>query len=1139
MKKQELTQINQVLNIRQYPYPIAHAWLLANNNELNSTVRHINAIACFYQCIRLVAIAYAGWYVYRMEPNSKVEKALIELKRPMMGHWYSFIKSCMKNIFFEKNKSFDVLYPLIESISKMESIKWDSGQIQSSNKKKIALSPLAWFINHRNIYHGHFTTLTDKEAEKALEVILPKLESIISSLDCFINYSLIHKDLNSGRVFELNAEYKDKFPEIDDYNKEIESIYEFDSTEVVAMIYPESELVIPLTFFVTRENNNDKFDGLIKFNTSEVAGEPLLFEGMNIKERQVVYLGSGTRRMRSLGFDFFDTFFKSREELFKTLHSNSNIIDYLENQLHGQLAQLREKKYQPETYVRRESEDYFFNRVSNIAETKPVILVLGNSGSGKTSLFCNLASKISSKKGFKHQVSFQVANRIHKQTLNLEYSLANNLGYKDQGDSFGLLELLNYWLKANNQHNVKNPFLWIFWDGLNEGENLEEVTSWIINYSTIIDKFNKNNNATVRLIASCRLEPWNELMQRKNKNSIDFSHFQEFKDSSNTINPFFLLEKFTKKEVALGYKKFQQWAKENNQNYCPLGWKELTEEQKEIIRLPLNSWLFHSTFSSNTKTNDLTLNTYNLWMQNISNLVSRNHFLYLSFMLMGKIMWHNGNSVIDVDDFESSFRQEVEKETASSLKKVGMELSEFQSLPFVAQQAIIETQDLKTTDINPIELLDVTGLVIVNEGTIKFTFQTLSETIATIVVWEDLFPNYRNSKCDVDVLVSEIEKEKDFINLNIEIKKWQDLSSWQNGRTALFNIWATRAEIALKSENVKEAIYNLNHLQLRAQSDRVINLIKANNKIVNPTEKLRIDSILFDMVHIQGKYLEASKLIKKALDEYKKNQCTDELLILELSVRHIHHRMFFEPVAPLWFECKSLLNTVDDKKYPKLYGDVLFMLGGNLGALKGDYEIQRRTIYKVIRHAVFFEDEYLLCRGLRKYVDYLRIKGKFIFANFLWEFAWKVSEKSQKTRQGIYLLCVYADMQRQQKDYEKAILNFKEAMELSRESCILGWVGHNNLGLSETYLELGDIQKSRNYLLEAKKNYTLINQIWGTIQTLITEYRIEKNKNGKFANELFEKALHLCDRYGYEKDRKFLIEERNSKVLTDRCLMFL
>ena len=51
-KSTELKNNLAVIEINKYPYPIAHAWRLAHDERYGATVRHINVIGCFYQCLR-------------------------------------------------------------------------------------------------------------------------------------------------------------------------------------------------------------------------------------------------------------------------------------------------------------------------------------------------------------------------------------------------------------------------------------------------------------------------------------------------------------------------------------------------------------------------------------------------------------------------------------------------------------------------------------------------------------------------------------------------------------------------------------------------------------------------------------------------------------------------------------------------------------------------------------------------------------------------------------------------------------------------------------------------------------------------------------------------------------------------------
>jgi hypothetical protein len=108
--------------------------------------------------------------------------------------------------------------------------------------------------------------------------------------------------------------------------------------------------------------------------------------------------------------------------------------------------------------------------------------------------------------------------------------------------------------------------------------------------------------------------------------------------------------------------------------------------------------------------------------------------------------------------------------------------------------------------------------------------------------------------------------------------------------------------------------------------------------IPDPNARLKFASILFDMMHIRGRYADAAELIHQELALYPPNAEVHSPLLLPLKIRFIHHQMFYRPVSELWPQMGDLLNCCDQTQDPESYGDILFMLGGNLGTLRGNYQ---------------------------------------------------------------------------------------------------------------------------------------------------------------------------------------------------------
>ena len=86
------------------------------------------------------------------------------------------------------------------------------------------------------------------------------------------------------------------------------------------------------------------------------------------------------------------------------------------------------------------------------------------------------------------------------------------------------------------------------------------------------------------------------------------------------------------------------------------------------------------------------------------------------------------------------------------------------------------------------------------------------------------------------------------------------------------------------------------------------------------------------------------------------------------------------------------------------YAEILFMLGGNLGTLRGDYIEARNFLVSAIRSARERQDDYLLARCLRKYADFLRNRGHLTRAEAALREAVRLSESGKGTRQRVYAL---------------------------------------------------------------------------------------------------------------------------------------
>ena len=125
-------------------------------------------------------------------------------------------------------------------------------------------------------------------------------------------------------------------------------------------------------------------------------------------------------------------------------------------------------------------------------------------------------------------------------------------------------------------------------------------------------------------------------------------------------------------------------------------------------------------------------------------------------------------------------------------------------------------------------------------------------------------------------------------------------------------------------------------LQLQGASGRALELLTPQlDGISDPNARLKFASILFDMMHIRGRYADAAELIQQELMRHPPNAEVYSPFLLPLKVRFIHHQMFYRPVTELWPQMIDLLGCCDETQDPDSYDEILCMLGVTSGRFAG------------------------------------------------------------------------------------------------------------------------------------------------------------------------------------------------------------
>ncbi len=276
-----------------------------------------------------------------------------------------------------------------------------------------------------------------------------------------------------------------------------------------------------------------------------------------------------------------------------------------------------------------------------------------------------------------------------------------------------------------------------------------------------------------------------------------------------------------------------------------------------------------------------------------------------------------------------------------------------------------------------------------------------------------------------------------------------------------------------------------------------------------------------DIVHLGGDYREAVALYREYLSEYSPEEIYASPMLLHYRIRMIHHQMFFAPVGDLIEDALSLFSHMDPDRSPKDYNEMLFLLGGNLGVLSGDFRFAGEWLKKAEDYAARIGDRDFQIRAARKKADLLCMEGEPEKALKLIG-RYVTLDSPVRSRYEIYLLGTLGETYRQMGELFKAFQAFEKLLKITKLKGLTGWQCHACLGLANTGASSGRGNRKdvAAYLSQAQDIYRKSDQAWGVINAEIVEYRLIK-RHGALDSEILERIRKTRDtaaglQYRYE-----------------------
>lgn len=296
--------------------------------------------------------------------------------------------------------------------------------------------------------------------------------------------------------------------------------------------------------------------------------------------------------------------------------------------------------------------------------------------------------------------------------------------------------------------------------------------------------------------------------------------------------------------------------------------------------------------------------------------------------------------------------------------------------------------------------------------------------------------------------------------------------------------------------------------------------------------RIELANIYIDIIHLGGNYEGAVDICEKYLASHSTKEIHNNQQLLKMRIRKIHHSMFYYPVNELIEEAESIIDSVDPSKFPEEYNELLFLLGGNLGVLSGDFAYAGGWLEKSMSFARKKGLQAFVHRTIRKQADILLFADNYDGALRLVNNT--INKNStiddMTSRYKIYLMAVLGEIYRKKGDLETAWNCYEIVDKKCTENYMPGWQAHSYLAKGLVRYQEQKYDEASVLFDRALSVYETINQKWGIINTKEAILLLQKARNGSLLITDVEECKRLSQKMHYQYNLDFaerlLIEER-------------
>ena len=272
-------------------------------------------------------------------------------------------------------------------------------------------------------------------------------------------------------------------------------------------------------------------------------------------------------------------------------------------------------------------------------------------------------------------------------------------------------------------------------------------------------------------------------------------------------------------------------------------------------------------------------------------------------------------------------------------------------------------------------------------------------------------------------------------------------------------------------------------------------------------------AVYIDIVHMSGDYSGAVEIASQCLKGLSQKEIEEDEFFSMLRVRRIHNSMFYRPVQPLIEQALGIYAQTEIK-FPKVMNELLFLIGGNLGVLSGDWDFTHKWLSKSKNYAQSHGLTDYSKRTARKLADYYCQKGEYEIAEQL-IFNHLETEDKITGRYENYLIGALGNIYTCIGKYDEALKCYENVQQFSITKGIIGWSAHANLGIANINYCLGNLKEAVDFATRANAMYKQIKQEWGLIMSGALLAACESRMGIAPIHVACQKSIELAEKMQY------------------------